>query len=182
VRLVPASPPERSILAQPLSDRGALAFVGLGGNQGDVAATLCAARDALQGLSTTPIRVSALYASEPWGETPGPTYLNQVAALTYPGAPAALMAALLAIEAGLGRVRSDRNAPRTLDLDLLTFGDLRCDTPALTLPHPRLHLRRFVLLPWSEIAPDATPPGLGRTIGALLAECPDPGRVWSLLP
>jgi 2-amino-4-hydroxy-6-hydroxymethyldihydropteridine diphosphokinase len=175
---VPAPPPARCPDDRPPAGPSTQAYVGLGGNLGDVPATFRAAREALQALSTTRLRASALYTSEPWGDTPGPAYLNQVAALTYGGAPVTLMTELLAIEARLGRVRSDRNAPRTLDLDLLTFGDLRCETPALTLPHPRLHLRRFVLLPWSEIAPDATPPGLGRAIVALLHECPDPGRVW----
>jgi 2-amino-4-hydroxy-6-hydroxymethyldihydropteridine diphosphokinase len=179
---VPVAPRSRR-LAEPASTSvptSAPAFIGLGGNLGDVPATLASARDALRLLSGTPLRTSGLYASEPWGETRGPAYVNQVAALTYAGSPAALLGALMEIEARLGRVRTVPNAPRTLDLDLLTFGDHRCDTPDLTLPHPRLHLRRFVLLPWSELAPDVTPPGLGRSIRALLADCPDPGSVWPL--
>jgi 2-amino-4-hydroxy-6-hydroxymethyldihydropteridine diphosphokinase len=159
----------------------ALAFVGLGGNLEDVPATFAEARRALAALSPTPLRSSGLFSSEPWGDAPGPAYVNQVVALTFAGTPTELLADLLSIEARFGRVRSStRFAPRPLDLDLLTFGDHRCETPELTLPHPRLHLRRFVLLPWSELAPETIPPGLGRSIRVLLAECPDRGRVSPL--
>jgi 2-amino-4-hydroxy-6-hydroxymethyldihydropteridine diphosphokinase len=92
-------------------------------------------------------------------------------------APEALMQAALEAEAEAGRVRTVRNAPRTLDVDILFHGDLVLRTDALTLPHPRLHERRFVLAPLAELAPSLRHPARGRTVAELLAACPDHSRV-----
>ncbi|WP_430418011.1 2-amino-4-hydroxy-6-hydroxymethyldihydropteridine diphosphokinase [Methylibium petroleiphilum] len=137
------------------------AYVGLGANLGDARLTLQVALDALAALPDTRlVAVSSLYRSAPI-DSSGPDYLNAVAALDTALEPHALLSALQAIEQVHGRERPYRNAPRTLDLDLLLHGDARLDTPTLTLPHPRLHQRAFVLLPLAEIAPALALPGRG---------------------
>jgi 2-amino-4-hydroxy-6-hydroxymethyldihydropteridine diphosphokinase len=137
------------------------AWVGLGANLGDARATLAQAVQALAALPATQLQaVSSLYRSAPV-QASGPDYLNAVARLRTTLAPQALLAALLDIEQSHGRQRPHANAPRTLDLDLLLLDDLALDTPALTLPHPRLHLRRFVLDPLAELDPALAHPGLG---------------------
>lgn len=160
------------------------AWIGLGGNLGDVPATLAEARRALAECSTRPLRVSGLYGSAPWGggANAGPEYVNQVVEMWTQASPEALLSTLLAIEARLGRVREIgvRWAPRTLDLDLLAMGALTRETPTLSLPHPRLAARRFVLLPWAELAPDFRLCGHASTVSDLLANCPDPGPCWPL--
>ncbi|MBA3624080.1 MAG: 2-amino-4-hydroxy-6-hydroxymethyldihydropteridine diphosphokinase [Methylibium sp.] len=143
------------------------AYIGLGANLGDARDVLRAARDALATLSGSRLVVcSSLYRSAPI-DSSGPDYLNAVVALDTRLSPDELLAALQAIEAAHGRERPYRNAPRTLDLDLLLHGDAVQDTPTLTLPHPRLHLRAFVLQPLAEIAPALEVPGHG-AVGALL--------------
>jgi len=158
------------------------AWIGLGGNLGDVRRTLNEARAALALSSTRPLVASALYGSAPWGERPesGGPFLNQVVGLWTRATPEALLATLLALEATHGRERSVRWGPRTLDLDLLAFGSATRSTSALTAPHPRLAERRFVLMPWAQVAPDFPVPPTGATVASLLAACPDPGAVWPL--
>ncbi len=140
-----------------------IAYVALGANLGDPVATVRAAIEALRGLTDARLlRVSALYRTAPVGLRDQPDFINAVAALSTHGAAADFLARLFAIEAAFGRVRSLRNAPRTLDLDLLLFGAERSATAALTLPHPRLAERAFVLAPLHEIEPDLAIDGLGR--------------------
>ena len=136
-------------------------YVGLGSNLGDREAFLVGARAA---LAATPgvsvVAASRLYETEPVGP-PQDRYLNAVVALDTTLAAQALLERLLELERQAGRRRGpERNAPRTLDLDLLLFGDLCLDTPELTLPHPRLHERAFVLVPLAEIAADVVHPRL----------------------
>ena len=134
------------------------AYIGLGANLGDAPAALRAAVQALAALPGTQVlQCSALYRSAPVDAT-GPDYHNAVAAVRTTLAPHDLLAALQAIEAAAGRERPYRNAPRTLDLDILLFGNLALDTPTLTVPHPRLRERAFVLRPLAEIAPERVPP------------------------
>lgn len=143
------------------------AYVGLGANLGDARAQVEAAFDA---LAATPgvqgARRSSLYRSAPV-DAGGPDYVNAVAAIDTTLAPRDLLHALQAIELRFGRERPYPNAPRTLDLDLLLHGDTRLADPELTLPHPRLHLRAFVLQPLAELAPALVVPGLG-PVAALL--------------
>ncbi len=130
------------------------AFVGLGANLGDKAATLEAALVAVGALSQTQLlKVSSFYRSAPV-DAGGPDFLNAVALINTELAPEVLLDALQAIELAHGRERPFINAPRTLDLDLLLYGDQHIATARLIVPHPRLTERAFVLLPLLEIAPD----------------------------
>lgn len=134
------------------------AFIGLGANLGDARAALAEAFLELAALpQTTLVRRSSLYRSAPI-DSSGPDYLNAVAELRTALGSRELLGHLQAIEGRHGRERPYRNAPRTLDLDLLVHGDEVCNTAELTLPHPRLHERAFVLLPWAEISPEAQVP------------------------
>ena len=137
-----------------MSSRAHRAYVGLGANLGDdLGATLTQAALHLAALpGTRVVALSSAWRSAPVDAT-GPDFLNAVAALDTELAPLALLDALQAIEQAHGRERPYRNAPRTLDLDLLLHGDVVMDTPRLTLPHPRLGQRAFVLRPLLEIAP-----------------------------
>lgn len=130
------------------------AFVGLGANLGHRAATIAHAVDAIAALPHTQlVRQSSIYRSAPL-DAAGPDYLNAVVELATGLAPEALLARLQAIESAAGRERPYRNAPRTLDLDLLLYGERRVATPTLTVPHPRMGDRAFVLQPLAEIAPE----------------------------
>ena len=132
-------------------------FIGLGANLGDRQSALCAALSAVGALpGTRLLRVSPLYRSAPV-DAGGPDYLNAVAELATSLTPHTLLQALQAIEAAAGRERPYPNAPRTLDLDVLLYGNLHSDAPALLLPHPRMAERAFVLRPLHDVAPDLVP-------------------------
>jgi 2-amino-4-hydroxy-6-hydroxymethyldihydropteridine diphosphokinase len=137
------------------------AFIGLGANLGDASGTV---RAAWQALSTLPgcraVACSSLYRTAPVDAT-GPDFINAVGVLQTSLSALALLAELQALELRFGRERPYRNAPRTLDLDLLFLGDHVMDDPVLTLPHPRLHQRAFALVPLAEVAPGLVLPGLG---------------------
>jgi 2-amino-4-hydroxy-6-hydroxymethyldihydropteridine diphosphokinase len=144
-----------------------IAYIALGANLGDARATLDAAFVAIANLPDTLLRAaSSLYRTAPI-DSSGPDYLNAVMAIETRLAPLALLHELQRIEIEHGRVRPYRNAPRTLDLDLLLYGDRHIATRRLVVPHPRLHERAFVLLPLAELAPSMEVPGLG-VVGALL--------------
>lgn len=149
------------------------AYVGLGANLGDPAAQLRAACHALRNLpGTRLLRCSPIYRSAPIGVSGHPDYLNAVAELDTELTARALLDALLDLETEFGRCRDGSVAPRTLDLDLLLHGQAQLPSPQLTLPHPRMHLRAFVLKPLLDLAPDITLPGLGPASGWLPA-CAD---------
>ena len=134
------------------------AGIALGANLGDAAQTV---RQALTDLASLPqtrlLRASSLYRTAPW-EASGPDFINAVAWVDTDLAPLLLLQALHALELAAGRERPYRNAPRTLDLDLLFYEDVQLDTPELTLPHPRWQARAFVLHPLAEICPERVTP------------------------
>jgi len=138
------------------------AYVALGANLGDPTATVLAAFGALANLpDSRVVHGSSLYRTAPVGITAQPDFINAVAELETTLAPEALLDALFEIEERFGRVRAQKNGPRTLDLDLLLYNDQFLALPRLTLPHPRLHLRAFVLQPLAELAPNLVIPGRG---------------------
>jgi len=149
------------------------AYVALGSNLGDPIATVRAALGALGAIEGARlVAASPLYRTAPVGLKRQPDFINAVAALEV--SPAVLpastfLAALFAIEAAFGRVRGAPNAPRTLDLDLLLYGGQTLATPELTLPHPRMTERAFVLAPLADIAPELVIPGYGRVTNLLAA-------------
>jgi len=116
---------------------------------------------------------SSLYLTPPWGYAQQPYFLNQVLQVSTSLEPELLMAACLQIEDILGRVRKTRYAERTIDIDILYYHDIVMATDLLTLPHPRLHTRRFTLVPMSELAPEFIHPVLKKTQSELLLECLD---------
>jgi len=160
---------------------GRRCFVALGANLGNPAATVRAAIQALRELPAVEfVAASSLYRTAPVGLKHQPDFINAVVELAADLPPGALLDALFGIEARFGRSRSVRNAPRTLDLDLLLYGEETSDDPRLTLPHPRLHERAFVLAPLAEIAPQLAIPGRGR-VGDLLLRCAGQ-QIEKLLP
>ncbi len=118
--------------------------------------------------------VSSLYKTRPWGDVEQPDFLNAVVLLRWHGAAHALLQQLQSIERQLGRLRDKKRrwGPRVIDLDILCFGNAQYADSDLTLPHPRMAQRRFVLVPLAELAPDLQIPGYG-SVASLLAQCPD---------
>ncbi|MCU0572089.1 MAG: 2-amino-4-hydroxy-6-hydroxymethyldihydropteridine diphosphokinase [Syntrophobacteraceae bacterium] len=165
----------RAISAEPFNGRDeenlgpSAALIGLGGNVGDPVAHC---REAVRRLEEHPavtvLRCSSLYRTEPLGKHDQNWFVNGVVLCETTLAPEQLLVVLQDIEKTCGRVRRERWGPRTLDLDLLCFGDVILDTERLTLPHPRLHERRFVLVPLLEIVPHWRHPVLPRTGRELL--------------
>jgi 2-amino-4-hydroxy-6-hydroxymethyldihydropteridine diphosphokinase len=154
-----------------------VAYVALGANLGDPIETVKQAEEALKALPRSAVvAVSSLYRTAPVGLHDQPDFINAVVAMETDLTPGELLDELFAIEARFGRQRSVRNAPRTLDLDLLLHGGTISDDPQVTLPHPRMHERAFVLMPLHEIAPALSIPGHGAVADLLLA-CADQGIV-----
>lgn len=153
-----------------------LTFIALGSNLGNPAEILRAAMDRLQALTSEPVLRSSLWRTSPVDCPPdSPVFLNAVAGLVpLPDeTPESLLSKLQALEKAFGRVpKKVLNEPRPLDLDLIAFGAEQRHSPSLTLPHPRAHLRRFVLQPLSELAPDLILPGQTKPVSQLLAELP----------
>jgi 2-amino-4-hydroxy-6-hydroxymethyldihydropteridine diphosphokinase len=146
------------------------ACIGLGSNLDDPVRQVGSALDELAGLPLSRLlRRSSLYRSPPMGPTDQPDYVNAAALIETALEPLELLDVLQAIEAAHGRRRELRWGPRTLDLDLLVYGDLRLDHPRLTLPHPGIAGRAFVLVPLAEIAPDLELPGTGSVAAAAAA-------------
>ena len=155
------------------------AYVGLGSNLGDRAGYLLLAVRGMLDAGLDVIRLSSVYETEPVEYENQPPFLNMVAELrgsTLPS-PEQMMARLLRIEYALGRTREVPMGPRTIDLDLLIFKDYRSDTEFLTLPHPRIASRKFVLVPLNELVPGLIHPVLGKSISELLAHTKDHSTV-----
>ena len=153
----------------------ATAFLSLGSNLGNRMQMLHAALQLLHNRADVEVvNVSPVYQTAAWGKTAQPDFYNCAAQITTSLAPEALLDVLLATERALGRERLERWGPRTIDIDLLFWGDVQLTTNRLVVPHPELHRRRFVLLPLADIAPGFVHPGEKETISALAARCPDP--------
>ncbi len=136
--------------------------IGIGSNLGDAAASVRRAmHDVEEGLEAIDVRRSSLYRTSPVGGPEQPDFVNAVLVLESEMEPAAALEVLQGIEQRAGRVRDVRWGPRTLDLDVVAAGDLVSEDPVLTLPHPRARERAFVLIPWHEIEPEASLPGVG---------------------
>lgn len=168
----------------PISDAGSSGghvLLGLGANLGDPLGQLALAVELLREHVRID-RVSSVYRTEPVGHAQQPDFYNLVVAGWTALAPPGLLAAAKGIEEGMGRVPTFRNAPRPMDIDLLAHGERVMRTPALTLPHPRLHLRGFVLHPLAEVAPEWRHPILGRTARELLSDAAALERVEPLGP
>jgi 2-amino-4-hydroxy-6-hydroxymethyldihydropteridine diphosphokinase len=144
------------------------AAIGLGGNLGDRRGFIARA---LAALAAQPgirlLAVSALYETEPWGKIDQPSFLNAAARIATELPPRRLLKAAIAVERSLGRERGERWGPRTIDLDILLYGDRTVEEPGLTIPHPRLTERPFVLAPLADVMPEARI--AGRTVGEWLA-------------
>ncbi len=154
------------------------AYVGIGSNLGDRAGNLLLAVRGMTHAAMTVTCLSSIYETEPVSEVQQPPFLNMVAEISnHPPTAEQMMARLLRIEFALGRIRDVKDGPRTLDLDLLFYGDMESDTEFLRLPHPRLHERRFVLEPLAEIAPRLVHPVLKKTAAELLAAVEDKSEV-----
>ncbi len=159
------------------------AYVALGSNLGDRAGNLLLAIRGMMEAALVVTRVSSIYETQPVSEVEQPAFLNMVAEIGNPlPAPEQVMARLLRIEYALGRIRDVKDGPRTIDLDLLLYGDHLSDTEFVRLPHPRLHERRFVLEPLVEIAPHLTHPTLKQTAAELLEGLEDKSEVKRWVP
>ncbi len=153
-------------------------YISLGSNLGDRAGNLLLAVRGMMEASLCVTRLSSIYETEPVSEIVQPPFLNMVAEVGDPlPAPQQVMARLLRIEYLLGRTRELKDGPRTIDLDLLLYGELENETQFLTLPHPRMHERRFVLEPLIEIAPRVNHPSLKRTAAELFESLTDQSAV-----
>jgi len=155
-----------------------VAYIALGSNLGDRAGNLLLAVRGLMEASFVVHKLSAIYETEPVDIESDSMFLNLVAEIRVTNvSPTQMMARLLRIEYLLGRLDKSQKRPRTVDMDILFFGDTQMDSPFLTLPHPRLHLRKFVLCPLAEIAPNLVHPALNLEIAEILASVDDSSEV-----
>ncbi|AOU77595.1 MULTISPECIES: 2-amino-4-hydroxy-6-hydroxymethyldihydropteridine diphosphokinase [Streptomyces] len=171
VQPVPAAVVEQVDAADTTLSNPHLAVLSLGSNLGNRLETLQGAVDALEDTPGVRVKaVSGVYETEPWGVDPDsqPAYFNAVVVLRTTLPPDSLLERAQAVEEAFDRVRHERWAARTIDVDIVTYGEVRSEDPALTLPHPRAHERAFVLVPWLDVEPAAQLPGRGEV--AALAE------------
>ena len=156
---------------------GKIVFLGLGSNVGDRREYLRRAVDLISATCGTHRRSSGLFETEPWGNKRQSVFLNQVVEIKTHHQPRELLDHCQTIEHTLLRRRFLRWGPRTIDIDILLYGNVMLKEEGLTIPHPGLKSRRFVLVPLAELVPDLMVPGLHRSIGKLLQSCPDTGKV-----
>jgi 2-amino-4-hydroxy-6-hydroxymethyldihydropteridine diphosphokinase len=144
-----------------------------GGNEGDRILHMQQARTNIELICGRILQISSLYETAPWGKEDQADFLNQVLLIDTNMSPRELLVAILSIEENLGRKRTIKNAPRTIDIDILFYNRQVIEQAGLCIPHPRIAERRFVLEPMNEISPDFVHPVLGKSIGQLLLECTD---------
>ncbi|MFN8395548.1 MAG: 2-amino-4-hydroxy-6-hydroxymethyldihydropteridine diphosphokinase [Bacteroidia bacterium] len=147
-------------------------YLGVGSNLGDREAHLALAVNGLAERVGDVVVASSLYETPPWGNVDQPAFLNQVVHIQYDGGSMALLGLIMALEAEMGRVRAVHWGPRVIDVDILAFGQEVVSSQRLTLPHPHLAQRAFVLVPWAEIAPQFFVPGLNKSVLELLHALP----------
>lgn len=148
-------------------------YILLGGNEGDPKKKLAAAKKEITKNIGNIIRLSSLYKTAAWGITDQPDFLNQVIIINTKYTAEETLFKCLAIEEKMGRIRTIKNAPRIIDIDLLFCNKEIINTKALTIPHPQMQNRRFVLIPLNELSPNLKHPVLHKTIHQLLTICPD---------
>ena len=160
------------------------AYVSLGSNLGDRAGNLLLGIRGILDMGHEVTRLSQIYETEPVDTFPQPTFLNMVAELMVEARlqPEELLEQLLGVEQSLGRTRDSLKGPRTIDLDLLLYGEHLVDSQRLTLPHPQFHRRRFVLVPLAELCPNLEHPVIHRTISELLQVATDRSEVKLWIP
>ncbi len=149
------------------------AYLLTGGNEGDRYLNMQQARANIEHICGELIQVSSLYETAPWGNPDQPDFLNQVLLIGTKLKPRDLLKAIFSIEEKGGRIRSVKNGPRTIDIDILFYNDLVLEERGLVIPHPRIAERRFVLEPLNEISPQFVHPVLQKTVHNLLLECKD---------
>jgi 2-amino-4-hydroxy-6-hydroxymethyldihydropteridine diphosphokinase len=145
-----------------------------GGNMGDRTDFLQKARKAISEKCGRITKASSIYETAAWGKEDQQAFLNQAIELETTLSPAQLLETILGIEEGLGRKREEKYGPRLIDIDILFFNDLVVNEPGLTIPHPQIQFRRFVLVPLSELNPGKLHPLSGKTVEELLLSCTDP--------
>jgi 2-amino-4-hydroxy-6-hydroxymethyldihydropteridine diphosphokinase len=165
-------------LHEPVMEHSAkVLYLLLGSNLGDRLSVLALASDRIGERIGPVVRTSGIYETAPWGVTDQPSFLNQVLAIRTSYVPEEVLRLILDIEHELGRVRYERWGARVIDIDILFYEDLVLDSARLTVPHPRLHERRFTLVPLVEIAPDLIHPVLHKPLTQLLNSCTDSSEV-----
>jgi len=159
-------------------DDGVICFLGIGSNMGDPARNCAAAERCIAGLEgITVLRRSSLYRTQPVGVAEQGWFVNGVIEIRTSLSSRSLLDALLMVEDAMGRIRTVRWGPRLIDIDILLYGQAVVDEHDLIIPHPRLHTRRFVLVPLSEIAPHAVHPAFGVSVGGLMERLEDTSTV-----
>ena len=149
------------------------AYLLIGGNIGDRLGFMAAAKEKMKQKGIELIRQSAIYETAAWGITDQPSFLNQVLEIVTSLNPEELLSELLSIELELGRIRAEKNGARTIDIDILYFERQLINTTGLSIPHDRISIRRFVLVPLSELIPDFIDPKTNKSIVEMLNDCPD---------
>lgn len=149
------------------------AYLLIGGNIGNRLGFMAAAKEKMKQKGIELIRQSAIYETAAWGITDQPSFLNQVLEIVTSLNPEELLSELLSIELELGRIRAEKNGARTIDIDILYFERQLINTPGLSIPHDRISIRRFVLVPLSELIPNFIDPKTNKSIVEMLNDCPD---------
>ena len=149
------------------------AYLLIGGNIGDRLAFMAAAKEKMKQKGIELIRQSSIYETAAWGVTDQPSFLNQVLEIETSLTPQKLLSELLCIEQELGRTRAEKNGARTIDIDILYFENQLIQAKGLSIPHDRISIRRFVLVPLTELIPDFIDPKTNKSIMEMLNDCPD---------